>query len=180
MLHIYLAMVETPEDRDKVEAIYNEYRGLMLKRAYDILKNFDAAQDAVHDAFVNIIENLDKVGKVSCHKTKSFVVIVTENVCTNIYRRNKKRKIIPIEDVENQLPDPVDLEEKLADQIRLEQVARALESLPETYRSVMTLKVIQEYSDKEIAKELGITHEAARKRIERARRLLAKNICDEV
>lgn len=32
------------------------------------------SEDAVHDAFVNIIKNLHKIEDVNCNKTKSFIL----------------------------------------------------------------------------------------------------------
>ena len=57
---IYLQMIETPEEKSKFEQLYLEYRGLMFHVAYDILHNEHDAEDAVHQAFVKIAENIKK------------------------------------------------------------------------------------------------------------------------
>ena len=58
---IYMAMIDSPNDRDKFERIYHKYRFLMLNVAKKILTNHHDAEDAVHQAFISIIENIDKI-----------------------------------------------------------------------------------------------------------------------
>ncbi len=65
---VYLSMIDTPEDRDKFERIYIQYRNLMYHVAYGILGNHFDAEDAVHQAFVAIIRNLQKIGEINSPK----------------------------------------------------------------------------------------------------------------
>ena len=58
---LYLQMLETPEEKSLFEQIYLEYRGLMYHVAYEILHNDQDAEDAVHQAFVKIVENIKKI-----------------------------------------------------------------------------------------------------------------------
>ena len=58
---LYLQMLETPEEKSLFEQIYLEYRGLMYHVAHEILHNDQDAEDAVHQAFVKIVENIKKL-----------------------------------------------------------------------------------------------------------------------
>lgn len=58
---LYLQMLETPEEKSLFEQIYLEYRGLMYHVAYEILHNDQDAEDAVHQAFVKIVENIKQL-----------------------------------------------------------------------------------------------------------------------
>lgn len=53
---IYMQMIASDEDKSKFEQIYLTYRKLMFFVARSILKNDADAEDAVHTAFVSIIE----------------------------------------------------------------------------------------------------------------------------
>ena len=55
---LYLQMLPSPSEKDKFEQIYTLYRGLMIYIAQRILPGEADAEDAVHQAFVSIIENL--------------------------------------------------------------------------------------------------------------------------
>ena len=59
---IYLQMIDTPEDRSKFEQLYLEYRGLMFHVANKILRNEQDAEDMVHQAFLKVAENIEKIG----------------------------------------------------------------------------------------------------------------------
>ena len=58
---IYLQMIESDEDKSKFEQLYIMYKGLMFHVAMKILKNEFDAEDAVHQAFLSLIENLKKI-----------------------------------------------------------------------------------------------------------------------
>ena len=69
---IYLQMLETPEEKSLFEQIYLEYRGLMYHVAYEILHNEQDAEDAVHQAFVKIAENIKKIDDPVCPQTHNY------------------------------------------------------------------------------------------------------------
>jgi RNA polymerase sigma-70 factor (ECF subfamily) len=50
----------------------------MFYVAMKILHNEHNAEDAVHQAFLSILENLDKISNVECPKTQSYIVIIVE------------------------------------------------------------------------------------------------------
>ena len=75
---IYLQMIESDEDKSKFEQLYIMYKGLMFHVAMKILKNEFDAEDAVHQAFLSLIENLKKISDVKCPKTRAYIVIITE------------------------------------------------------------------------------------------------------
>ena len=71
---IYLQMIETPEDRTKFEQIYDKYLGLMYHVALKILGNHEDAEDAVHQSFISIAENIKTIHDVDCPETKSYLM----------------------------------------------------------------------------------------------------------
>ena len=61
MLSLYLSLVDSPEEKDKVRALYEKYHDLMMSVAFKIFRNEHDAQDAVHQAFITLINNLNKI-----------------------------------------------------------------------------------------------------------------------
>ncbi len=173
MLSFYLGLIETQEEKDKFEKLYHQYRRLMFYVAKEILHDDFLAEDAVHNAFIRIIKHLDKIEEISCHKTKSFMVIVVENVSKDIYNKRKKEKNISFDDLENNAFDKSDVAETVIQQISVEDIVKKIDSLPDIFKEVLLLKFVHELSDKEIAKVLEISPAAARKRIERARQRIS-------
>lgn len=87
---IYLQMIETPEEKSKFEQIYLQYKGLMFHVAFQILHNEQDAEDAVHQAFVKIAENIRKIDQPVCPKTHGYVVTIVENKAIDQYRKQHK------------------------------------------------------------------------------------------
>ena len=63
----------------------------MYKVAYQILHNRHDAEDAVHDSVIAIIDNLEKIKKINCHETWSYIVTIVKSRAFNIYQRKGKR-----------------------------------------------------------------------------------------
>ena len=58
---IYLAMIESDEDKSKFEIIYTAYKKLMLYQANKILGDINDTEDVVHESFLKIIKIIDKI-----------------------------------------------------------------------------------------------------------------------
>ncbi len=168
MLTYLLSMVETPEDKSKVEELYYKYRSLMKYLALKILHNEDMSEDAVSDAFVSLIENLDKIDEVDSNDTKAFVYIVTRCISLNKYNKQKRQATEDIEKFLNKKIDDTDVFED----IFLNDWFIQINNLPSIYKDILELKVYYEMTNKEIAKLLNISTALVRKRLERARNSL--------
>lgn len=173
MLVFYLSLLETQEDKDKFEQLYLQYRKLMFYIAKGILQDDFLAEDAVHNAFLRIINHLDKIEEISCHKTKSYMVIVVENVSKDLYNKRKRGPTISDEEIDRTVVDRNDVADNVMEKIAVEDVVKKIGLLPDIFREVLLLKYVHELNDKEIAKVLKISPAAARKRIERARQRIA-------
>ena len=168
MLLFLLNLVDSPEDKKKVEELYYKYRTLMKYIAMKMLHNEDMAEDAVGDALVSLIENLDRIDGVETDDTKAFVYIVIRNVCLNKYNKSIRHPTENIDDfIEYQLDDTDVFED-----IYLNDYFQCFTKLSPIYRDVMELKTYYDMSTKDIASILYISEDLVRKRIERARKLL--------
>lgn len=87
---IYLQMIESGQEKDKFEKLYLKYRDLMYHSAFTILHNREDSEDSVHQAFVSIIENLDKIGDTDSAETRSFCVLCCRNKALDLYRRKNR------------------------------------------------------------------------------------------
>lgn len=83
MLAFIMAM-KTEEDREKAAEIYRLYRGTMLYTAKSILHETHLAEDAVSEAFIKIINNLEKINVIDCYQTRGFIVIIVRNTSIDL------------------------------------------------------------------------------------------------
>ena len=168
MLNLYLSVLTSDDDKDIFEEIYINYRQMMYSVAYKILNNTEDSEDAVHQAFVTMADNFDKIKSIPCHELKPYIVIIVRNVSINIYNKNKRKAERAIDIDESNLSIEIEFFVNIDYEILLEAINR----LSLIYREAMYLRYIRELSVKEISKILGISVEGVRKRIERAKKLL--------
>ena len=171
---IYLSMFDTEAEKTKFEQLYLTYRNLMFYTAQTILCNEKVAEDAVHQAFINIIENFEKVSDIVSPKTRCYVTVIVRNVSINLYNRQKKSNMIYFEDLDynednedNEVPGSAEPMNEL-------ETADILKALPKQYGDILLLKYHYGYQENEIAELLNITPENARKRVQRAKKCLSK------
>jgi len=160
---IYLQMAGSDEDKRKFEQLYQKYRWLMFSVANQILENTQDAEDAVHQAFLYIAENLHKVQDISGSKTRAYLVIITEHKAIDIMRTNAAatatESIDTLQGVEVHPPPGSGL-------------AEAMARIPAQYREVLLLRFAYGYSTKEIGKLFGASPQNVQRMIWRAKAAL--------
>lgn len=164
---IYLQMIESEEDKSKFIAIYENYRDIMFLAANRVLNNPSDAEDAVHQAFVSIIDNLDKIEEIDCPKTRAYVVIITEHKAIDIIHSRKYLSGEELIDSLFGIEIPLPGDNGLAD---------AMAKLPARYREVLLLRYANGYSTREIAKMMDMTEGSMQKLIWRAKDALRKQL----
>ena len=173
MLCMLMTMVDSPEDKRKIEKLYEKYNRLMYVVAYKILKNKEDSEDVVLESWEKIIKHLDKINIISGQETKSFIVIVVERTAINLYRKNKK-KIDNVFSVDEFEECPFfSTKDKALEHVELYD---AMRNLPKVYSNVLVLYYINGFSCKEIAEIMNISEDAVNKRLSRARKKLGEEL----
>ncbi len=168
----WFAAIESPEDSMRFEAIYKNYRDLMYYTARKILGDDKDAEDVVHDAFVAVIDCLDRLPTQVGPKTRAFVVAVTESKAIDLYRRRKKLTFVEYDDA-LAIPDFSCPIEQLAEG---NAVSRAIAALPAEYRDILLLRFDMGLSVRRLAGLLGKKEDTVYKLIDRARTRLAREL----
>lgn len=164
---VYLQALSDEQERASFEALYLRYRSLMLSVARKFLSEPQDAEDAVHQSFLSILKNFNKISAIDCPETRAFVVIIVERKALDILRA--RQKTVPLEEMEHGVEIPLPGDNGLAD---------ALAKLPARYRQVLLLRFSYGYTTRELAKEFGMTQSAVQKLVWRAKEALEK-ICEE-
>lgn len=181
MLSIYLSMVETEEQRSLVEQLFGDYEQIMFQTAFAVLHNDRDAEDAVHEAFIRIISNIDRIRDIEPSKRKSYIVITTRNIAVDLYRSDRDH--VDINDIEIG-DEESDVERDVFGQYDSETLNSAMSRLTDNQRQVLILYYYHEESTESIAQMLGISAVAVRTRLFRARKalydILKENKNDEI
>lgn len=167
---LFMAL-NTEEEITLAEKIYKKYCRFMYGVAFDVLKNKSDAEDAVSEAFIRIINNIDKIGDLEDKRTRNFIGIICRNTAVTIYGKNKRNKA-PAADkkAENISFGNNDLSDIIIKKENTYLVLEYINNMDDKYRAVLTLKAQFDYSIAEIAEILNINSKTAQKRLERGRR----------
>lgn len=170
-------------DRTALDALFNRYRSVAYRVAYRLLGQEADALDAVQDAFVKLLTNLDRFRGHSSFKT--WLLRIVSNSALDVGRQRKRDARIP-QAPRDDPPDrfgpddlpPADFELSRAD-LRMK-IDAALGRLPDTQRQTFVLHVEGELSYREVAETLGISIGTVMSRLFYARQKLKTLLADQV
>lgn len=171
-------VIQNEEDRSTIENLYHNYHRLMMYIAREILKDQEKAEDAVSQTFIKIIDNLQKFSFEDCNKTKGLIGILVRNICYDMLRSENRWGLVSLDeaDLRGNLEDfPY---EKLASEEGYQMILSGISELSEKSSSVLKLKYIYDYSDREIAELLNISQENVRVRLHRAKTALLQKLTE--
>ena len=166
MMWYLLSVLEDERERQKFVRIYEEYHQRMEKTAIRILLNQADAEDAVQNAFMRVIEHFQRALEIPCEELAFWLISIVKNEALMIRRKNQK--IVPLKEDWDAFAESAEETQSYSDLVAL--FAR----LPESYRSVLEMKMLIGYTDREIAERLGISETAVSTRASRGRALLRK------
>lgn len=176
MLGFYLAFFETQEEKTEFENIYYKYRQDMYKIAFNILRNEHDAEDAVHDAFLSLARNMDKISGRKCIQIRNYLIIIVRNSSYRIY--NKRKKEICADEIDENIPDLQNVEIDIEEKAEQQKLMELIKTLDEKYADVLILKYFYDLPDKEIARSLGISLENAKIRLHRGKAMLKSKLAE--
>ena len=137
-MFIYLTMIDSPEGKQKFEVIYDRYKDLMFYTANSVLGDTRDSEDIVHDAFLKIIEIIDKIDEPKYPQTRSLIVTITENKAIDLYRKRKSKTVVPFEEAYIGVP-----EQSMIDQgDGSDRLAKAIASLSGKYLSLIHIRCV--------------------------------------
>lgn len=176
---VFLALLDTAEERDKFTRLYDKYKHFMWYIAKSVLGDEYLAEDAVHEAFLTLTRHLNKINEEEESKTKSFLAAIVKCRSIDILRKKNKAEIIAFEDAGEYLPDSEGLLEQYISEDNYQNLLRCISRLDEKYRLVFEMKYVHEMSDKETADILGISPKNVNVRMYRARKKLQEMLRKE-
>lgn len=175
MLSSLLATV-SEETKYRFETLYFYYRDLMMHISLKILNSKELAEEAMQESLIKILINIEDIGEIKCHKTKSWVVIITKRTAINKLEYEKRRE----HDNDNILEyisfETKNLEDKVLQNITIDEVKKGLKELGGEYFEILILKYYYGYPDCKLSKHFGISPAGIRKKCERGKKRLLRNL----
>lgn len=157
------------QDRKAQAQLYQQFSGVLFSICLRYSPNKTEAEDNLQDAFITIFKKIGQyTGKGSF---EGWLKRVTVNTVLQKYR---KQKMYDIKD-EAQLEQPEEVIVE-TDNVPLKFLLQIIQELPERYRLVFSMYVLDGYTHKEIAEMLGISDGTSKSNLARARNILKEKI----
>ena len=171
-------------DQAAFDQLVERHSDRAFQLAYSILQNRQDAEEVVQDAFIRIYRSLGNFRGAAQFSTWMYRIVV--NLCNNKFRWNKVRGAnctisidAPLpnaegdEDLRLELPSSDASPNEQAEFADLrERLEKAMATLPESYRTAVMLRNVQQLDYEEIAKILDCAVGTVKSRINRGRELL--------
>lgn len=164
---MFIVLVLDENDNRIIQTIYIKNKKRLLNVAKSYLGH--GAEDAVHDAFIKLIEKYDGKIEELCDKEDYFFVTIVKNHSIDIIRSEKHVELFDFEENESILIDENGPEQIVESSDEERRILGLVDRLKPDYRQVLEYKYILEYTNTEIAQELSLSLSVISTRINRAR-----------
>mgnify|MGYP002784305834 CR=1 FL=1 len=165
-------------DQAAWDEIVRRHRRKVFNLAYKFVGRHDEAEDLTQDIFLKIFKSLRTFDRRANFQT--WLISVSRNLCIDHYRSVRKERETIDRDVDASELTPASREPgpmaSLEQRDRVTLLREALSALPETLRTAVVLRDLQELSYQEIADRLQLAEGTVKSRINRGRTELARQI----
>ena len=151
-------------DREAHYQVYKMYSKAMYNVGYRITRSEEDAEDVLQEAFINAFRNLDHYrGDATFGAWLKRIVV---NKAINVLHK-RKHELMP----ENEQWDVAEEETptEYREDLTIERVKQGIEKLPDGYRTVLSLYLLEGYDHQEIGEIMGISESTSKSQLNRAK-----------
>jgi len=159
-------------DRKAQFALYNQYVDAMFQISLRMLNNRADAEDILQESFVKAFKKLNQFKYESSFGAWLKRIVI--NNCIN-YLKKRKLKWVEIKDAAIDLKAET-TENQLNQLPKIEQVKEKIKQLPDGFRIVLTLYLLEGYDHVEISQILNISESTSKTQYHRAKNKLKQLI----
>lgn len=149
--------------------LYKKYNRILFAICLRYSPNFPEAEDNLQDAFLTIFKKIEQYNAKGSFE--GWMKRITVNTALQKYRKQRAFEIVD----EGQIEDEVDISIE-DEEIPLQFLLKIIQELPDRYRLVFSMYVMDGYQHKEIAEMLGISDGTSKSNLARGRTILKNKI----
>jgi RNA polymerase sigma-70 factor (ECF subfamily) len=169
-------------DYQAFEELVKRYEGRIYGHTLRLLGNREDAEDVLQETFLNVFRALGNFRGDSTFSTWIYR-IATNNALMRLRKLSHGER-----EFDDELPPPesmkrqalashiLDPKDALLEKEMMEELDKAIERLPEKYRTIFLLRDVEEFSTDKAAQVLGISEAAVKSRLHRARLFIRESL----
>ena len=157
-------------------ALYDRYSKAMYNTALRILNRTDDAEDILQEAFTDAFQQLKSFEGRSTFGAWLRQIVVYKSIA---HLKKQKLHVNGLETDAENIADETVLEE---DEVwyTVDSIKQAMQKLPDGYRTVLTLHLIEGFEQEEVAEMMKVAHSTVRTQYMRAKQKLLQLLKQEV
>jgi len=164
-------------DDDAYEIIVRRFQDMAVGYGYSIVRDFQLAEDAAQEAFLEAYRNLDRLREPPAFPGWFRRIVFKQ--CDRI-TRNRSFAIVPLDAAEDRASQEPTQADAIEQREMNDKIMTAVDSLPDHERAATMLYYISGYSQEEVAAFLGVPVTTIKKRLYSARKRLREMLIDLV
>ena len=168
MIDTALALLETDEQRNELSELYMQNIKKFYSIAYSILHNREDAEDAIQEAFLTVAKNPDAFFAVEQGKRVSYMNVIIRNTSFRIWKQRIKIEDKQVDLEETIVDSNISADEILVSKCDCEKIYRFINTFSENTKTALYLRIHLKMKYSDIASQMNISEQAAKKRVTRA------------
>ena len=157
---------DSADRRTAQRLLYERYKRAMFSTAYRITNDYDHANDALQDAFVEVFRNLDQFSFRSTLGAWIKTIVVRQA----IRKQQLEGRFMTLNEIIHDQPAP------FRDTLTGAELDAAIRTLPDGARTIFLLAEVEGYAHREIAEMLGISEGTSKSQTSYAKKLLRQRL----
>jgi len=157
------------KDKKAQSQIYQLFSGKLFALCLKYSRNYQEAQDNLQNGFITIFDKIEQYDFRGSFEGWLKRIII--NTALQTYREKNVLNLVTEE-----IPEEVEIEIDQDEEISLDFLLKLIQELPNRYRLVFNLYVLDGYAHKEIAGMLSISEGTSKSNLSRARVILRDKI----
>jgi RNA polymerase sigma-70 factor (ECF subfamily) len=155
--------------------VYELYYKAMYNTSFRIVNNSFEAEDIMQESFIDAFEKIDTFKETGTFG--SWLKRIVINKSLDHIKKNKP-EIFSIDEKDYDVKDYREADDSYADHVfyQMKMIYEALDQLPDNYRIILSLHLLEGYDQQEIAQILNISYNNVRTRYSRAKQSLIQMI----
>jgi RNA polymerase sigma-70 factor (ECF subfamily) len=151
-------------DQEAHSRLYRLYSRAMYNVGYRITGNEEDAEDVLQEAFVSAFRNLASYRADATFGAWLKRIVVNKSI--NVIKKRRENVVGQEEDFDVPAEEP---DTDYMPELSVDTVRKCIEMLPDGYRSVLSLYLLEGYDHEEIAGIMGITESTSKSQLNRAK-----------
>lgn len=142
-------------NKQDIEIIYTQYCDKVSRFVRSKIHYPNDVEDIVQTVFLKVYSNLDKYDEIKA-SFSTWIYIITHNTVYDYLKDKRDHPVIEL--IENTVYSAEEPDDSLLNQEALEELARALQKLPQNQRDIIILIYYKNLDRRKVAEMFGMTY----------------------